>query len=150
MSLFKTITDGMANAGTYIQQNFEKLAKAIVSIDDTTGEIELGDVKVNKLNVSGTVDSKQKIYTRTIGTTNDLKITYTRVGSLVTGRYVVKFAGTFPVGTNDGYKAPTEYPVNVIAGGGVDAYFTPDNKFVAKGASEGNFIYITSDPLPKN
>ena len=54
MSLFNTITDGMANAGTYIQQNFEKLAKSIVSIDNTTGEIELGDVKVNNLAVTGT------------------------------------------------------------------------------------------------
>ncbi|MEE0002092.1 MAG: hypothetical protein UFS73_05560 [Weissella confusa] len=55
MSLFNTITDGMANAGTYIQQNFEKLAKSIVSIDNTTGEIELGDVKVNNLAVNGEV-----------------------------------------------------------------------------------------------
>lgn len=57
MSLFKTITNGMANAGTLIQENFEKLAKAIVSIDDTTGEIELGDVKVNNLVVNGAPNS---------------------------------------------------------------------------------------------
>ncbi|WP_259716420.1 hypothetical protein [Weissella confusa] len=48
---------------------------------------------------------------------------------------------------NDGYKAPTDYPVNVVAYG-VDAYFTTDNKFVAQSASEGNFMFITGDELP--
>lgn len=97
--------------------------------------------------VSGIVDSKQKIYTRTIGTTNDLQIIYTRVGNVVTGRYKAKFAGTFPLSLNDGYKAPTAYPVNVVAYG-VDAWFTVDNKFTTNSAGEGNFMFITSDELP--
>lgn len=103
----------------------------------------LGDV-----NVSGTLDAAQKIYTRTVGSTDNLQITYTRVGNLVTGRYKVKFAGKFPLGANDGYKCNAGYPVNVIAKN-VDAWFTTDNFFAAPdGASEGNFVFITNDPFP--
>ncbi len=114
-----------------------------------TGDETVGGDKTftGNVKVSGTVDSKQKIYTRTIGTTNDLQIIYTRVGNVVTGRYKAKFAGTFPLSLNDGYKAPTAYPVNVVAYG-VDAWFTVDNKFTTNSAGEGNFMFITSDELP--
>lgn len=114
-----------------------------------TGAESIGGDKTftGNVKVSGTVDSKQKIYTRTIGTTNDLQIIYTRVGNVVTGRYKAKFAGTFPLSLNDGYKAPTAYPVNVVAYG-VDAWFTVDNKFTTNSAGEGNFMFITSDELP--
>lgn len=127
-----------------------------VSIDTTgsnlvhkTGAEAIGGDKTfaGNVNVSGTLDSRQKIYTRTIGTTNDLQIIYTRVGNVVTGRYKAKFAGTFPLSLNDGYKAPTAYPVNVVAYG-VDAWFTMDNKFTTNSAGEGNFMFITSDELP--
>ncbi|WP_308888778.1 beta strand repeat-containing protein [Weissella confusa] len=114
-----------------------------------TGDETIGGDKTftGNVNVSGTIDSRQKIYTRTIGTTNDLQIIYTRVGNVVTGRYKAKFAGTFPLSLNDGYKAPTAYPVNVVAYG-VDAWFTVDNKFTTNSAGEGNFMFITSDELP--
>lgn len=103
-----------------------------------------------KVAVSGTLDAAQKIYTRTIGTTDDLQITYTRVGNLVTGRYTAAKSGVFTLSNNDGYKAPTAYPVNVIAQN-INAWFTTDNRFSAPdGASQGNFMFITSDPLPAN
>ena len=98
MSLFNTITDGMANAGTYIQQNFEKLAKSIVSIDNTTGEIELGDVKVNNLAVTGTPQ-----FTTTTKTFNGLTFTFTRTSNSVyvtTGTTTVTTAT--PIGWYDG------------------------------------------------
>lgn len=117
-------------------------------VHKTGAETIAGDKTfTGNLNVSGTIDSRQKIYTRTIGTTNDLQIIYTRVGNVVTGRYKAKFSGTFPLSLNDGYKAPTAYPVNVVAYG-VDAWFTVDNKFTTNSAGEGNFMFITSDALP--
>ena len=97
---------------------------------------------------TGTLDAKQKIYTRTIGSTNDLQIIYTRVGNVVTGRYTVAKSGTFTLSNNDGYKCNAGYPVNVIAQN-INAWFTTDNRFAAPdGASQGNFMFITSDPLP--
>ena len=99
---------------------------------------------------TGTVNAAQKIYTRTIGSTDDLQIIYTRVGNVVTGRYTVAKSGVFTLSNNDGYKAPTTYPVNVIAQN-INAWFTTDNRFSAPdGASQGNFMFITSDPLPAN
>lgn len=99
---------------------------------------------------TGTVNAAQKVYTRTIGSTADLQIIYTRVGNIVTGRYTAAKAGVFTLSNNDGYKAPTAYPVNVIAQN-INAWFTTDNRFSAPdGASQGNFMFITSDPLPAN
>ena len=99
---------------------------------------------------TGTLNAAQKIYTRTIGSTADLQIIYTRVGNVVTGRYTVAKSGVFTLSNNDGYKAPTAYPVNVIATN-INAWFTTDNRFSAPdGASQGNFMFITSDPLPAN
>ena len=99
---------------------------------------------------TGTVNAAQKIYTRTIGSTDDLQIIYTRVGNVVTGRYTVAKSGVFTLSNNDGYKAPTAYAVNVIAQN-INAWFTTDNRFSAPdGASQGNFMFITSDPLPAN
>ena len=98
---------------------------------------------------TGTVNAAQKVYTRTIGSTNDLQITYTRAGNIVTGRFVAKNTGTFPLSGNDGYKAPTNYPINVISYG-INAWFTVDNKFTTLNGGEGNFMFITSDPLPTN
>lgn len=153
----KTIsTPNFKSDGTSIQQSrdgntWHNLADDDGVVHKTGNEPISGDKTfTGKVAVSGTLDATQKIYTRTVGTTNDLQITYTRVGSLVTGRYVAKFAGTFPLGANDGYKSANSYPVNAIVGSGVNAYFTTDNKFVADKASEGNFVYITSDPLPSN
>lgn len=134
------------SGGTW--SNWVELANDSNVVHNTGNETVAGDKTfTGNLNVSGTVDSKQKIYTRTIGTTNDLQIIYTRVGNVVTGRYKAKFAGTFPLSLNDGYKAPTAYPVNVVAYG-VDAWFTVDNKFTTNSAGEGNFMFITSDELP--
>ena len=128
-----------------------ELANDANVLHKTGNETAAGDKTfTGQVAVSGTLDAAQKIYTRTIGTTNDLQIIYTRVGSIVTGRYTAKLAGTFPLGGNDGYKSTSGYPVNITAGGGVDAWFTVDNKFVTKGANEGNFMFITSDPLPSN
>lgn len=119
-------------------------------VHNTGNETIAGDKTfTGKVSVSGTIDSAEKVYTRTIGSTNDLQIIYTRVGNVVTGRYDVKFAGTFPLGSNDGFKAPSAYPVNVIAYN-ANAWFTPDNKFVSDKASVGNFIFITNDSLPHN
>ena len=99
---------------------------------------------------TGTVNAAQKVYTRTIGSTADLQIIYTRVGNVVTGRYTVAKSGVFTLSNNDGYKAPTAYPVNVIAQN-INAWFTTDNRFSAPdGASQGNFMFITSDQLPAN
>lgn len=98
---------------------------------------------------TGTVDAAQKVYTRTIGSTNDLQIIYTRVGNVVTGRFVAKKSGTFTLSGNDGYKAPTSYPINVISYG-INAWFAVDNKFTTFNDGEGNFMFITSDPLPNN
>lgn len=88
MSLFNTITDGMANAGTYIQQNFDKLAKSIVSIDNTTGAIELGDVKVNNLEDNSTPVTTNATFT--IAQSGGF-ITLTKVG-----RFVMMFANYAP------------------------------------------------------
>lgn len=98
---------------------------------------------------TGTVNAAQKVYTRTIGSTSDLQIIYTRAGNVVTGRFVAKTTGTFTLSGNDGYKSTSGYPVNIIALN-VDAFFTTDNKFTTKTAGEGNFMFITSDPLPAN
>lgn len=99
---------------------------------------------------TGTIDAAQKVYTRTIGSTTDtLQIIYTRVGNVVTGRVIAKASGTFTLAGNDGYKSTSGYKVNVIALN-VDAFFTTDNKFTANTAGEGNFMFITSDPLPAN
>lgn len=103
-----------------------------------------------KVAVAGTLDAAQKIYTRTIGSTSDLQIIYTRVGNVVTGRYTVAKSGVFTLSNNDGYKSNSGYPVNVIAQN-VNAWFTTDNRFAAPdGASQGNFMFITNDPLPSN
>ena len=109
-----------------------------------TGKIPLTYVRGSEMQAI----PDQKIYTRTVGTTNDLQITYTRVSNLVTGRYKARFAATFPLGANDGYKSTSGYPVNAIVGSGVNAYFTTDNNFVVDKASEGNFVFITNDPFP--
>lgn len=98
---------------------------------------------------TGTVDAAQKVYTKTIGTTNDILINYTRVGNVVTGRYATAKSGTFTLTGNDGYKSPSEYPVNVISYN-ANAWFTVDNKFTAASAGSGNFVFITNDPLPAN
>ena len=116
----------------------------------TGNETAAGDKTfTGKVAVSGTLDAVQKVYSRTIGSTNDLLINYTRVGNLVTGRYNVKFGGTFPLGANDGFKAPSAYPVNVISYN-ANAWFMPDNTFHADTGSTGNFMFITNDPLPSN
>ncbi|WP_206336046.1 BppU family phage baseplate upper protein [Weissella confusa] len=153
----KTIsTPNFKSDGTSIQQSrdgntWHNLADDDGVVHKTGNETIPGDKTfTGKVAVPGTLDATQKVYTRTVGTTNDLQITYTRVGSLVTGRYVVKFAGAFPLGANDGYKSTSGYPVNATVGSGVNAYFTTDNKFVADKASEGNFVFITNDPLPNN
>lgn len=99
--------------------------------------------------VSGALDANQKVYTRTVGSTNDLQIIYTRAGNVVTGRFIAKTAGTFSLTGNDGYKSMSGYPVNVI-GFNVDAFFTTDNKFITRSAAEGNFVFITSDAIPTN
>lgn len=97
---------------------------------------------------TGTVNAAQKIYTRTIGSTNDLQIIYTRVGNVVTGRYTAAKSGVFTLSNNDGYKSNSGYPVNVIAQN-VNAWFTTDNRFSAPdGASQGNFMFVTNDPFP--
>lgn len=98
---------------------------------------------------TGTVSAAQKVYTKTIGSTSDILINYTRAGNVVTGRYEVATAGTFTLTNNDGYKSPSGYPVNVISYN-ANAWFTPDNKFTALVASTGNFVFITNDPLPAN
>ena len=98
---------------------------------------------------TGTVNAAQKVYTRTIGSTTDLQIIYTRVGNVVTGRFFAKKTGTFPLSGNDGYKAPTNYPINVVSYG-INAWFTVDNKFTTLNEGEGNFMFIISDPLPTN
>lgn len=119
-------------------------------VHKTGAETIAGDKTfTGKLSVSGTLDAAQKVYTRTIGTTNYLQVVYTRVGNVVTGRFVAKTSGTFTLVGNDGYKSTSGYPVNVIALN-VDAFFTTDNKFITKTAGEGNFMFITSDPLPAN
>lgn len=99
--------------------------------------------------VSGALDANQKVYTRTVGSTNDLQIIYTRAGNVVTGRFIAKTAGTFSLTGNDGYKSMSGYPVNAI-GLNVDAFFTTDNKFITRSATEGNFVFITSDAIPTN
>lgn len=137
--------------GTMQSSNWVELADDASVMHKTGNETAAGDKTfTGKVSVSGELDAAQKIYTRTIGSTNDLQLVYTRVGNLVTGRYRVKFAGTFPLAGNDGYKSNMGESVNVIAAGGVDAWFTNDNKFVAKGGSEGNFVFVTRDPLPSN
>lgn len=99
---------------------------------------------------TGTVNAAQKVYTRTIGSTADLQIIYTRVGNIVTGRYMAAKSGVFTLSNNDGYKSNSGYPVNVIAHN-INAWFTTDNSFAAPdGASQGNFMFITNDPLPAN
>lgn len=116
----------------------------------TGNETAAGDKTfTGKVAVAGTLDAVQKVYSRTIGSTNDLLINYTRVGNLVTGRYNTKFGGTFPLGANDGYKSPSAYPVNVISYN-ANAWFMPDNTFHADTASTGNFMFVTNDPLPSN
>ena len=127
-----------------------ELANDANVVHKTDNETVAGDKTfTGSVKVPGTLDANQKVYTRTIGTPNDLLITYTRAGNLVTGRYNAKFGGTFPLGGNDGFKAPSAYPVNVISYN-ANAWFTPDNKFTADTASTGNFIFITNDPLPQN
>ena len=98
---------------------------------------------------TGTVSAAEKVYTRTIGSTSDLQIVYTRVGNVVTGRFVAKKTGTFTLSGNDGYKSPTNYPINVVSYG-INAWFTVDNNFTTLNDGEGNFMFITSDPLPTN
>ena len=141
----------LVNGTTLATSPWAELADDANVMHKTGNETAAGDKTfTGKVSVSGELDAAQKIYTRTIGSTNDLQLAYTRVGNLVTGRYRVKLAGTFPLGGNDGYKSNMGESVNVIAAGGVDAWFTNDNKFVAKGASEGNFVFVTRDPLPSN
>jgi hypothetical protein len=98
---------------------------------------------------TGTVNAAQKVYTKTIGSTSDILINYTRVGNVVTGRYAVTAGGTFTLTNNDGYKSPSSYPVNAITYN-ANAWFTIDNKFTSDKASTGNFVFITNDPLPAN
>lgn len=104
MSLFKTITNGMANAGTLIQENFEKLAKAIVSIDDTTGEIELGDVKVNNLEVSGTISGNQQFATKVVSDTS-YKMDIVRASNSVT----LTFTAIAAITQNTAFAIPAGY-----------------------------------------
>lgn len=137
--------DGSMNASPWAE-----LANDANVVHKTGNETAAGDKTfTGKVSVSGELDAAQKIYTRTIGSTNDLLINYTRVGNLVTGRYNTKFGGTFPLGGNDGYKSPSAYPVNVISYN-ANAWFMPDNKFHADTASTGNFMFVTNDPLPSN
>ncbi|MCT0007161.1 DUF2479 domain-containing protein [Weissella confusa] len=149
-------TPNFKTDGTSIQQSrdgktWHNLADDDGVVHNSGNEVLAGDKTfTGKVAVSGTLDATQKIYTRTVGTTNDLQIIYTRVGSLVAGRYVAKFASTFPLGANDGYKSTSGYPVNAIVGSGVNAYFTTDNQFVVDKASEGSFVFVTTDPLPSN
>lgn len=108
MSVFKDITKGMADGAEALQANFAKLAKAIVSIDDTTGEIKLGDVTVNKLSVPETA-------TLTSIKTPSVKTGSTKLGGLtINFRQTVvgvdvymdgSFQGSF--GTSDGYTIST-------------------------------------------
>lgn len=119
-------------------------------VHDTGNETVAGDKTfTGKVTVPGTLDANQKVYTRTIGSTNDLQIIYTRAGNVVTGRFIAKTAGTFSLTGNDGYKSTSGYPVNAI-GLNVDAFFTTDNKFITRSATEGNFVFITSDAIPTN
>lgn len=135
MSLFKTITNGMANAGTLIQENFEKLAKAIVSIDDTTGAIELGDVKVNNLAVSG--DVPWTTLTLSSGGTGGLK--YTKKNGLVE-LYV--------------YFSPSAASTSLVTIGTLPAGVRPTDDTRVSGMNGGSlntsaFATITSDGVVK-
>lgn len=102
------------------------------------------------VSVTGSLDAKQKIYNRTINPVAGLSIIYKRVGNIVSGRFKADSSGDFQLSSNDGYKSPSEYPVNVIVGSGTDAWFTQDNKFHTNAISQGNFIFITDDPFPTN
>lgn len=102
------------------------------------------------VSVTGSLDAKQKIYTRTINPVAGVSIIYKRVGNIVSGRFNADLSGDFQLNNNDGYKSPSEYPVNVIVGTGSDAWFTQDNKFHTNAVSHGNFIFITNDQFPTN
>ena len=123
-------------------QHWTRFANDANVLHNTGNETASGDKTF-----TGTLDAAQKIYTRTIGTTNDLQIIYTRAGNVVTGRYTAAKAGTFKLSNNDGYKAPTAYPVNIISQN-INAWFTVDNRFHTDTVSTGNFVFITNDPLP--
>ena len=77
MTLFSTITKGMADGAETLQANFAKLAKAITSIGDD-GTMTVPNLNVTNLEVTGT----PKTVTNTT-TVNGLVFTFTRVGTQV-------------------------------------------------------------------
>lgn len=128
---------------------WHKIAQDSQVIHTTGTETVAGDKTfTGNVSVTGSLDAKQKIYTRTINPVDGLSIIYKRVGNIVSGRFKADLSGDFQLNANDGYKSPSEYPVNVVVGAGADAWFTTDNKFHTNIASQGNFIFITNDPFP--
>ncbi|MCS9992350.1 hypothetical protein EFL69_04440 [Weissella confusa] len=90
MSLFTTITKGMADGAEALQANFAKLATAITSIGDD------GTMTVPKLKVNNLEDNSTPV-------TTNAKFTIAQSGGFITltkvGRFVMMFANYAP--TND-------------------------------------------------
>ena len=139
----------MSNVDNGVIKGWKLIANDANVVHNTGTETIAGDKTFTGNNAfTGTLDAKQKVYTRTIGSTNDLQIIYTRVGNTVTGRYTAAKAGTFQLSNNDGYKCNVGYVVNVISHDN-NAWFTNDNRFaVPDGAGQGNFMFVTNDPTP--
>ncbi|WP_373382734.1 hypothetical protein ABZM74_001777 [Weissella confusa] len=97
MTLFSTITKGMADGAETLQANFAKLAKAITSIGDD-GTMTVPNLNVTNLAVTGTPQ-----FTTTTKTFNGLTFTFTRTANSVyvtTGTTTVTTAT--PIGWYDG------------------------------------------------
>ena len=97
MTLFSTITKGMADGAETLQANFAKLATAITSIGDD-GTMTVPKLSVDNLAVTGTPQ-----FTTTTKTFNGLTFTFTRTSNSVyvtTGTTTVTTAT--PIGWYDG------------------------------------------------
>ena len=158
MSVFKEIIKGMADGAEALQANFAKLAKAIVSIDDTTGAIELGDVTVNNLAVNGMPLNTVKSASFQMWSSSTT--TAYRVGNVVTLINNKQDSGTIADNTVSTQTVPVGYrPAETmffpaVYGASIKGEIQINNSgtFTARGAITGAYratmTYITDDTWP--
>ena len=105
-----------------------------------------GNTIMNGLS-SNSADINQVVHKKTI-MVNGATINYMRVGNVVFGRITGATVQTYALSGNDGYKAPGDFAID-FAGPSIKGWFS-SNTMRIDSAGQGNFIYITNDPVPKS
>lgn len=105
-----------------------------------------GNTIMNGLS-SNSADINQVVHKKTI-TVNGATINYMRVGNVVFGRITGATVQTYALSGNDGYKAPGDFAIDFV-GPSIKGWFS-SNTMRIDSAGQGNFIYITNDPVPKS